>query len=51
MRKRVQKSSMGSWPDHSPSGNQKRFWRGLSNRAGALNSAVLDGFPFVRAIA
>jgi hypothetical protein len=24
-RKRVQKSSMTSWPHHSPSGNQKRF--------------------------
>jgi hypothetical protein len=23
----VQDSSMTSWPDHLPSGNQKRFWR------------------------
>jgi hypothetical protein len=22
---------MASWPDHLPSGNQKRFWRDLSD--------------------
>jgi hypothetical protein len=31
---RCQKSSMPSWPDHLPSGNQKRFWRDPVKRAG-----------------
>jgi hypothetical protein len=33
---RVQDSSMTSWPDHLPSGNQKRFWRDLVKRIGAV---------------
>jgi hypothetical protein len=27
-----------SWPDHSPSGNQKRFWRDLGSEAGNSNT-------------
>jgi hypothetical protein len=33
---------MRSWPDHSPSGNQKRFWRNDPERAALIGEQALQ---------